>query len=421
MTFTTKLKSLALGTSALCLMATTGQAAQVITQDLIVQGSLCVGIDCSSSESFGFDTLRLKENNLRIKADDTSSSSSFPNNDWQITFNDSGNGGANKFSIDDITNNKTPFTIEANAISNALYVSDAGDIGVGTATPVVEVHAVDGNSPTLRLEQNGSSGFTPQTWDLAGNETNFFLRDVTNGSKLPFRVKPNTPDQALFLYPAELVINEASVDYNVRMESDTETNAFFLDGATGNVGLGTNAPGVMLHLSDSDTGSGNLTMARLENAGGRPRLEFLSSGSAAQTGNWSLSGGNTFVLQDRTNGDNEMTVDQSGNMTILGSLTQNSDKRNKMAIEPVNADEILTKVNALEVSAWTYKNDAPLGIRHIGPMAQDFYALFGTGANENGISTIDTAGVALAAIQALSVENAALESRLEALETRILD
>ena len=84
-------------------------------KDLIVIGRLCVGLDCTSGESFGFDTIRLKENNLCIKAQDTSSSASFPSNDWQITFNDSANGGANKFSIDDIDGGRTPFTIEAGA------------------------------------------------------------------------------------------------------------------------------------------------------------------------------------------------------------------------------------------------------------------------------------------------------------------
>lgn len=59
------------------------------------------------------------------------------------------------------------------------------------------MHTVDGDSPTLRLEQDGSSGFTPQTWDIAGNEANLFIRDVTNGSKLPFRIRPNAPTDSL--------------------------------------------------------------------------------------------------------------------------------------------------------------------------------------------------------------------------------
>ncbi|PCJ07318.1 MAG: hypothetical protein COB16_11570 [Rhodobacteraceae bacterium] len=199
MPFTHSLKSLALTSSALCLISTLALADQVILDDLIVDGSACIGFDCVNGESFGFDTIRIKENNLRIHAVDTSNSASFPSNDWQITFNDSSNGGANKFSIDDITGGRTPFTIEASAPNHSLYVDDGGRVGLGTNQPVVELHIPDGDTPTLRLEQNGSSGFTPQTWDVAGNETNFFIRDATNGSKLPFKIKPSAPTNSLFV------------------------------------------------------------------------------------------------------------------------------------------------------------------------------------------------------------------------------
>mmetsp|Transcript_23988 Transcript_23988/g.43906 ORF Transcript_23988/g.43906 Transcript_23988/m.43906 type:complete len:381 (+) Transcript_23988:891-2033(+) len=228
------LRTAMLGASALVALGTMASADQVFADDLIVQGSACIGIDCANGESFGFDTIRLKENNLRIKAQDTSTSASFPTVDWQITFNDSGNGGANKFAIDDIDNNRTPFTIEASARSNALYVDDGGRIGLGTSTPVVDLHAVNGNSPTLRLEQDGSSGFTPQTFDIAANEANFFVRDVTNGSTLPLRIEPSAPTDALYVED------------------------------TGDIGIGTNAPERDLHIRN--TGSSNAAQILLEQA-----------------------------------------------------------------------------------------------------------------------------------------------------------
>ena len=95
------------------------QAAFLHTNGGSIDGSLCVGNDCVASESFGFDTIRTKENNLRVHFDDTSVAASFPRNDWRIIINDSANGGANKFAIEDSTNSRTPFTISANARNNA--------------------------------------------------------------------------------------------------------------------------------------------------------------------------------------------------------------------------------------------------------------------------------------------------------------
>ncbi len=218
-------KLLIVAASTLPLMVGTAQADQVFLDDIIVDGSACIGMDCVNGESFGFDTIRIKENNLRIKFQDTSTTASFPGNDWQLTANDSANGGANKFSIDDIDGGRTPFTVEAGAPSNSLYVDDAGRVGLGTAAPVVELHVVNGDSPTLRLEQDGSSGFTPQTWDVAGNETNFFVRDATNGSALPFRIRASAPGDSLFI--------------------DTD----------GDIGLGTATPSTTLHVRRASSGS----------------------------------------------------------------------------------------------------------------------------------------------------------------------
>jgi hypothetical protein len=164
--------------------------------DVIITGSLCVGFDCANGEIFGYDTVKLKENNLRLYFEDTSAGS-FPSGDWRIRINDTTSGGASYFAVEDATNGRTPFRIETGAPNHSLYVEDYGRVGLGTSVPYVELHIVDGDSPTIRLDQDGSSGWTAQSWDLAGNETNFFIRDATNGSKLCFRIQPNTPSSTL--------------------------------------------------------------------------------------------------------------------------------------------------------------------------------------------------------------------------------
>jgi cell division protein FtsB len=73
-------------------------------------------------------------------------------------------------------------------------------------------------------------------------------------------------------------------------------------------------------------------------------------------------------------------------------------------------------VAALPIKTWNYKSQ-DASVRHIGPMAQDFYAAFGLGSGDKTISTIDLDGVALAAIQGLHQENLALKAENAALKT----
>ncbi|MGR9098970.1 MAG: hypothetical protein ACU826_00230 [Gammaproteobacteria bacterium] len=261
-------------TGLFILQAGQALADQVILDDLIVDGSACIGFDCVNGENFGFDTIRLKENNTRIKFDDTSNSGSFPNTDWQLTANDSTNGGANKFSIDDITNGRTPFTIEATAPSNSLFVDDGGRVGFGTSTPVVELHVKDGDTPTLRLEQDGSSGFTPQTWDVAGNETNFFVRDVTNGSQLPFKIFPGADHNSLVI------------------------------AANNNVGVGIQSPAVPVHV----VRNGFVTY----------RLQNTAQGVSWDQTN---SGNGHYRLNDPDSANIELDLDSDGNLILEGTLT----------------------------------------------------------------------------------------------------
>jgi hypothetical protein len=177
---------------------------QVIPDDLIVQGSICAGLDCVNNEDFQFDTLRLKENNLRIHFSDTSTGA-FPLRDWELRANDSESGGASYFGIvdrgDDGTAATVVFSVAAGAPANALTVRSTGDLGIRTSTPVLDVHARTGDTPGIRLEQDSSVGFTAQTWDMAGNEANFFIRDVTNGSLLSFRIRPGAPSSSLDIGP----------------------------------------------------------------------------------------------------------------------------------------------------------------------------------------------------------------------------
>ena len=334
-------------------------------QNESVFGNLCVGLDCTSSETFGLDVLKLKDINVRIDFNDVSSSGGFPNNDWRITINSPLNGGPDFFAIDDSTNQIRPFLIEDRAQDDALVISDQGGagsaggyIGIGTQDPLMEVHLFHGDSPGMRIEQDGTEGFGAYAWDVAGNEANFFVRDVTatgSGAEvIPFRIRAGTPSGTLTL-----------------------------DGA--NVGLGTISPSTTLHLQSDSPG------LRVEN-------------SSTST--------------------NALLLDENGNLTLSGVLTEASSALVKENRVDVDAGSVLQALRSIPIQTWNYTWDAD-AVRHMGPMAQDVYAAFGLGIGEEHLAPLDVNGIALASIQALadrldaqSEENASLRDDVAALKAR---
>jgi len=93
-----------------------------------------------------------------------------------------------------------------------------------------------------------------------------------------------------------------------------------------------------------------------------------------------------------------------------GAWSNLSDRTMKTDVAPLDDAAILDKVAALPVSVWSYTSEH--GVRHVGPMAQDFYAAFRVGEDDRHITSIDEDGVALAAIKALHAENLRLRQRL---------
>lgn len=370
---------------------------QVISDDLIVDGSLCVGVDCVNGENFGFDTIRLKENNLRIKFQDTSNSGSFPTNDWQITANESTNGGLNKFSIDDIDGGKTPFTLEAGAPNNSLYVDDSGRVGFGTSTPVVELHVKDGDTPTLRLEQDGSSGYTPQTWDVAGNEANFFIRDVSNGSRLPFRIKPGAP-----------------------------TNSFFI-AADGDIGLNTQSPSFPLHMI---TSSGTAATAVFQDSGGaRAQISagtsyvFIGSKTAHD---FRLTVNDSPKMTIDTDGKigigvtaiaaaNKIEVDNGARLTTGGTWTNSSSREYKENIKDLTLSEAAAALSELKPVKFNYKLEKEE--EYVGFIAEDVPELVAV-RDRKGLVTMDVVAVLTKVVQEQQSTISGLNKRIAELEKK---
>ncbi len=271
-------------------------ALPAFSQDLIVEGKACIGVDCAAGETFGFDIQKLKHNNTRLLFEDTSTTVGFPATDWRLTANDTTTGGVNRFSIEDVTAATVPFTIRGAAPTNSLFVSNIGRIGIGTASPDARLDVEASGTVEIRLTSTGGD--------------------------------------------------------------------------------------IWRQLNDA-TGFG---------------LELVGAGFRA------------------------VNVDADGNMEIHGMLTEGSSRDLKTGFAPLDARQALDRVSALPISLWSYKREG-LAVRHLGPMAEDFYASFGLGANDKHVAPGDQASVAMLALQGLHQvvqekdrKIAELEERLEALE-----
>ena len=129
------------------------------------------------------------------------------------------------------------------------------------------------------------------------------------------------------------------------------------------------------------------------------KLTMASDGSTTLTSN---SGGTAGV-----------TLPAGG-----GSWNNLSDRNAKANFAAVNPREILRGVLSLPISTWNYKSQ-PDSVRHIGPMAQDFFSTFKLGEGDKTIATIDPDGVALAAIQGLNEELKDRDAKIDGLRQQV--
>jgi trimeric autotransporter adhesin len=101
-----------------------------------------------------------------------------------------------------------------------------------------------------------------------------------------------------------------------------------------------------------------------------------------------------------------------------GAWTNSSSRALKTNFAPVNSRDVLRGVLQLPLTTWNYKAEEA-GIRHLGPIAQDFYQTFKLGADDQHIGTVDSAGVALAAIQGLHEELTDRDQQIAAQQSQI--
>ncbi len=113
----------------------------VFIEESIVKNRIAIGDDVLPGMDFGENDMILSDDTLGIFFRDTSTSSSFPPNDWSIQINDVIDNGENYFAVNDIDGARTPFRIMAGAPDKSLEINANGSINIGNlvSTEKIEI------------------------------------------------------------------------------------------------------------------------------------------------------------------------------------------------------------------------------------------------------------------------------------------
>ena len=358
----------------------------------------------------------------------------------------------------DIAGTSNAFFISRSGIDYPFTISKAtGFVGIGTPTPQLplDVYSMNYAVPAAQFGVANCGGDCGQTnwqeavrlWNQNGNGQvglGFLVGAGSFNSNAVPGVWIGTA------YRASANDNDFQVATRTSATGTNLVNRFYVNGTSGNVGIGTTTPGKTLEVDGSATGvpaGGSVdssVLFRVLNTatdGTESKSDVAGIGFGQNSTREAIVGatyGYDFLdfyvagvltspkMRILGNGDvgigttNPTNLLQVANAYCNGSTWVNASDRNlKQNFASVNAAEVLQKIVALPIQSWSYK--AQPDETHIGPVAQDFHAVFGlNGADDRHIATVDENGVALAAIQGLNQKLEQKEARINELEARLL-
>jgi hypothetical protein len=321
----------------------------------------------------------------------------------QYTFRLAVSDGSGAFSVRDMLLDTTPITVRP-ASANDMVVIDGTSVGIGTATPSATLD-VAGTLQTAGFKLPGGLAGDVLTNDGTGNAS---WQASAGGSGGEWTDNPGSN-------------TVCTTDPLRQVGVGTCTAAARMEVSGHDLNLhGTNAALAMSNTAPLGQ-TWNMAAQAQGNNGPAGGLSVWNANNNRYAVNLNVNG---FVgLSDRTLPVHPVHVGTSpinGNGAFCsagGNWTSTSDRETKQMFEPLDTQDILRRVVQLPVSRWQYKGE-DAGVRHIGPVAQDFYASFQLGESERHIGMVDADGVALAAIQGLYDVVEEKDCRIEQLETR---
>lgn len=339
--------------------------------------------------------------------------------DWEVEFS-IGSSSSLEIAESGSVNGTGPFKIFEDATEDALSIREDGITvnGERTDAPIpTELDIFNDNSTgscglSLYSGTVGSSPLARFLVNGTGSTPNFSIVGDSVGARPIVRGALDAPTDSLSILSSGQVrlggnffdpVNSAAMhiirdDGSCRLdiEEQNATTAFRTLSRMIN-----NGPS-KLEMTNTDTGRTWALVADFNN-------QFQIRQTGPNTANFAIREDGTFSFNNL--GQPVMAINPTGDVFIGGVLTEGSDRNVKENIKAVDSSDVLSTVVDLQLSTWNYiadKNDT----KHLGPMAQDFHAAFGLGNDDKKIATLDTSGVALAAIQGL---NKKLETEVQTL------
>jgi hypothetical protein len=101
-----------------------------------------------------------------------------------------------------------------------------------------------------------------------------------------------------------------------------------------------------------------------------------------------------------------------------GTFSCSSSRYIKANFRAVGGEDVLLKLRNLPITTWNYKLEGK-NVRHLGPVAQDWWKSFQLGTGETSIGVTDMGGVSLAAAKALELRTRQLQDELKAKDATI--
>ena len=145
-------------------------------------------------------------------------------------------------------------------------------------------------------------------------------------------------------------------------------------------------------------------------------LSTYTTSSAANQMTARYSGGFRFFTNDDMNIGVSLTAsDNSWNII--------SDSNRKEKFLPADGEKMLGSIRKMRLGSWNYKGKQQTGMRHYGPMAQEFYNAFGkdehgTIGNDTTINQANLEGVLMIMIKALEERTAKQADEISLLKTQ---